>query len=90
MSFVVLSDLDPGMLSFRVVLYSVADLLELRKLRRAKEGIDSTKLSKGDVKKKRKRPVEPEDQGGLKKGAEVHEDEEYVSSRCVGHFLTSG
>ncbi|TFK43815.1 hepatocellular carcinoma-associated antigen 59-domain-containing protein [Crucibulum laeve] len=53
----------------------LADILELRKLRRAREGIDLAKLYKGDVKKKKKRPRE-EDQGGLKKGAPVDEEED--------------
>ena len=34
------------------------DILELRKLRRARQGIDVTKLNKGDVKKKKKKVVE--------------------------------
>ncbi|KAF9534171.1 hepatocellular carcinoma-associated antigen 59-domain-containing protein [Crepidotus variabilis] len=46
----------------------------LRKLRKARGGIDAAKLSKGDVRKKRRRRDEGE-QGGLKKGA-GHEDEE--------------
>ncbi|KAL1740996.1 hepatocellular carcinoma-associated antigen 59-domain-containing protein [Schizophyllum fasciatum] len=55
---------------------SLADLIELRKLRKSQEGIDAQKLSRGD-KKKRKRTV-PEEQGGLRKGAVVDplEDEE--------------
>ncbi|OBZ70182.1 hypothetical protein A0H81_09691 [Grifola frondosa] len=53
----------------------VADLIELRKLRRAREGIDVAKLSKGDAKKRKKRPREgQEDQGGLKKGADLNND----------------
>ena len=43
---------------------SVADLIELRKLRKAREGIDVAKLSKGDIKKKRKRPKEGEEEVG--------------------------
>ncbi|GJE84526.1 hepatocellular carcinoma-associated antigen 59-domain-containing protein [Phanerochaete sordida] len=55
---------------------ALADLIELRKLRRAREGIDIAKLSKGDVKKKKKRPRE-EDEGGLKPGASSsHHDPE--------------
>jgi len=60
----------------------LADLIELRRLRKSRQGIDASKLNKGDVKKKRKRPKEgeEEDQGGLKKGAstskEVVDDEE--------------
>ncbi|TRM67908.1 hepatocellular carcinoma-associated antigen 59-domain-containing protein [Schizophyllum amplum] len=55
---------------------SLADLIELRKLRKAHEGIDAKKLSQGD-RKKRKRAA-PEEQGGLRKGARVEpaEDEE--------------
>ncbi|PPQ68276.1 hypothetical protein CVT26_006191 [Gymnopilus dilepis] len=53
----------------------LADLLELRKLRKAREGIDVAKLNKGDLKKKKKRPRDEADQGGLKKGA-GHEEED--------------
>lgn len=48
--------------------------MELRKLRKAREGIDAAKLNKGDLKKKKKRARE-EDQGGLKKGI-GHDDDE--------------
>ncbi|KJA29730.1 hypothetical protein HYPSUDRAFT_231504 [Hypholoma sublateritium FD-334 SS-4] len=54
----------------------LADLLELRKLRKTRGGIDVAKLNKGDVRKKKKR-VRDEgegEQGGLKKG--VHEEDE--------------
>jgi hypothetical protein len=60
----------------------LADLIELRKLKKLRLGIDASKLNKGDVKKKRMRPKEDEDmdQGGLKKSAssskEVMDDEE--------------
>jgi len=58
----------------------LSDLIELRKLRRAREGIDAAKLTKGDAKKKKKRPREgePEEQGGLRKGVVVadNDDEE--------------
>ena len=37
------------------VLHSIEDLIELRKLRRAREGIDVGKLNKGDLKKKKKK-----------------------------------
>lgn len=50
------------------------DLLELRKLRKAREGIDVAKLNKGDVRKKKKRARDEGEQGGLKKG--MHEDDE--------------
>ncbi len=55
----------------------VSEILELRKLRKAREGIDVAKLHKGDVKKKKKRLVPEEEVGGLRQGAAVDaEDEE--------------
>jgi hypothetical protein len=57
--------------------YRLADLIELRKLRKARQGIDVAKLNKGDIKKKRKRPREEGEQSGLRKG--TLEEEECVS-----------
>ncbi|KAF8915390.1 hepatocellular carcinoma-associated antigen 59-domain-containing protein [Mucidula mucida] len=54
----------------------LADLLELRKLRKSRQGIDVAKLNKGDMKKKRKRPAEDVDPGGLKKGYVEDEDDD--------------
>ncbi|KIJ69789.1 hypothetical protein HYDPIDRAFT_171770 [Hydnomerulius pinastri MD-312] len=56
----------------------LSDLIELRKLRKARRGIDVQKLYKGDVKKKKRRNTEdePEDKGGLRAGAKVDDDEE--------------
>ncbi|KAI0751054.1 hepatocellular carcinoma-associated antigen 59-domain-containing protein [Daedaleopsis nitida] len=54
----------------------LADLIELRKLRKAREGIDVAKLTKGEVKKKRKRPKEEEEVYGLRPGAATHDNEE--------------
>ncbi|PFH49234.1 hypothetical protein AMATHDRAFT_148058 [Amanita thiersii Skay4041] len=57
----------------------LADLIEIRKLRRAREGIDVTKLQKGDAKKKKKkreREEGEEDVGGLRQGTKDDEDEE--------------
>ncbi|KAI0252050.1 hepatocellular carcinoma-associated antigen 59-domain-containing protein [Lactifluus subvellereus] len=59
--------------------YSVSELLELRKFRRARQGIDASKLTQGDGKKKRRR--KPEDDGdlpagGLQPGAQVSDDSE--------------
>jgi hypothetical protein len=48
----------------------------LRKLRKARQGIDVAKLNKGDIKKKKKRPREEGEQSGLRKG--THDEEEYV------------
>ncbi|EIM87882.1 uncharacterized protein STEHIDRAFT_94716 [Stereum hirsutum FP-91666 SS1] len=63
---------------------SVAELVELRKLRKARQGIDVTRLNKPEVKKKKKKKVEEgegeEEQYGLKmgtgKGREEDEDDE--------------
>ena len=56
---------------------SIADLIELRKLRKAREGIDVAKLTKGDVKKKRKRPKEPEAEAyGLKPGVSTQDKDD--------------
>ncbi|KAF5387745.1 hypothetical protein D9615_000689 [Tricholomella constricta] len=63
----------------------LADLIELRKLRRARQGIDAAKLNKGDVRKKKKRPREEGEEGGLKKGApkdDEEEDEEEKEARA--------
>ncbi|KAI0340739.1 hypothetical protein BDW22DRAFT_1359550 [Trametopsis cervina] len=59
----------------------VSELIELRKLRKAREGIDVNKLSKGDVRKKKKKPKETEAEvGGLQQpgvsGTHEVEDEE--------------
>ncbi|KAF8638619.1 hypothetical protein AX17_002160 [Amanita inopinata Kibby_2008] len=53
----------------------LADLIELRKLKKARQGIDVSKLHKGDVKKKKKR-VREEETGGLTKGAREDDEEE--------------
>ncbi|KAH9023439.1 hepatocellular carcinoma-associated antigen 59-domain-containing protein [Lactarius pseudohatsudake] len=56
----------------------VSELLELRKFRRARQGIDAAKLTKGDGKKKRRRkPEEDGDmpEGGLQPGAQVSEED---------------
>ncbi|KAJ7213712.1 hepatocellular carcinoma-associated antigen 59-domain-containing protein [Mycena haematopus] len=53
------------------------DLIELRKLRRARQGIDAAKLNKGDLRRKKKRPREEEaEQGGLRKATAIPEEEE--------------
>ncbi|KAL9713104.1 hypothetical protein Ac2012v2_004345 [Leucoagaricus gongylophorus] len=69
----------------------ISDLIELRKLRRARQGIDVTKLHKGDAKRRQKRaregeegeeedkPVKPD----LKKGTTtVDEDDEEASKEA--------
>ncbi|KAF8559429.1 hypothetical protein OG21DRAFT_1402941 [Imleria badia] len=49
----------------------LSELLELRRLRKTRQGIDVHKLSSGDAKKKRRRNAEeaPEEKGGLRPGA---------------------
>ncbi|KAJ8506884.1 hypothetical protein ONZ45_g10664 [Pleurotus djamor] len=55
----------------------LSELLELRKLRKAREGIDVAKLHKGDSKRRRKQVMPEEEVGGLRQGAPVDvEDEE--------------
>ncbi|GLB34135.1 putative hepatocellular carcinoma-associated antigen 59 [Lyophyllum shimeji] len=54
----------------------LADLIELRKLRKARQGIDAAKLNKGDVRKKKKRPREEGEQGGLRKGVRDDDDDD--------------
>jgi hypothetical protein len=58
----------------------IADLIEWRKLRRAREGIDVAKLNVGDAKKKAKKRAREEDKGGLRKGAAAEDD------GCVLHL----
>jgi hypothetical protein len=50
--------------------HSVHELIELRKLRQAREGIDASRLVTGDVKRRRKRRPEDEEQvqAGLRQG----------------------
>jgi hypothetical protein len=56
------------------------DLIELRKLRKTRQGIDVARLNKGDAKKKKKRAREEGEEGGLRKGVskDVNDDEECV------------
>ncbi|KAI0832687.1 hepatocellular carcinoma-associated antigen 59-domain-containing protein [Trametes gibbosa] len=56
----------------------ITELIELRKLRKAREGIDVGKLYKGDTKKKRKRTKEDEVVAGLRPGASHDNDEDDV------------
>lgn len=53
----------------------IADLIELRKLRKSRLGIDATKLSKGDSKRKKTRDDEFLEAGGLRKGADIDVEE---------------
>lgn len=49
----------------------LSELLELRRLRKARQGIDVHKLSSGDARKRRRRNAEEslEEKGGLRAGA---------------------
>ncbi|KIY73846.1 hypothetical protein CYLTODRAFT_416499 [Cylindrobasidium torrendii FP15055 ss-10] len=61
----------------------IADLIELRKLRKSREGIDVAKLNKGDAKRKRKRLAEEVEKGGLRRTAvEDDEDDEEREARA--------
>ncbi|KAI0065712.1 hypothetical protein BV25DRAFT_1797810 [Artomyces pyxidatus] len=70
----------------------VSELIELRKLRRSRQGIDVTKLNKGDVKKKKRKQAEEvqEEAYGLRPGVknatpvndEDDEDEEEKAARA--------
>ncbi|KAG6899602.1 hypothetical protein C0993_008763 [Termitomyces sp. T159_Od127] len=61
----------------------LADLIEIRKLKRARQGIDVAKLNKGDARKKKRQPIQ-EEQGGLRKGVrdDDEDDEEDKESRA--------
>lgn len=48
--------------------HSLADLIELRALRRTRQGIDATKLVVGDARRKRRRAEEAEEEGEAEKG----------------------
>jgi hypothetical protein len=74
------------------------DLIELRKLRKTRQGIDAAKLNKGDAKKKKKRAREEEgEQGGLKKGVakDTNDDDEcvhrfsFISNSFLRYFLAT-
>lgn len=68
---------------------SLQELLALRKLQRAHQGIDVTKLNQGDTKRKRKKAEEEEAppdsmsfglQSRVRKEADPLDDDEYVGS----------
>ncbi|KAG0697322.1 hepatocellular carcinoma-associated antigen 59-domain-containing protein [Suillus ampliporus] len=56
----------------------ISELIELRKLKKSRQGIDVQKLSKGDAKKRKRKTAEDgqEVQGGLRAGARVDDSEE--------------
>lgn len=62
---------------------SIEDLIALRKLRKAHKGIEATRLSQGDIKKRRRKTEDEEPQVGLRqpnaRNADPGEGEESVS-----------
>lgn len=67
----------------KVSFFSISDLLEFRKFKKTKLGIDSNKLSKGDGRRSKRTDTDlgVESTGGLRRPEVVREDEdEFVSS----------
>lgn len=53
----------------RLILASIEELLELRRLRRQRQGIDSTKLNAG-ISQKKKKKDDDDEQYGLRSGGQ--------------------
>lgn len=56
----------------------LSELLELRKLRKSRQGIDVQKLSKGDTKRRKRRDVDEDEHhetGGLRPGAKLDDED---------------
>ena len=63
----------------RAYIYSLTDLIELRKLRKSRQGIDVTKLNEGSVKKRKKQENAEEGEsanGGTVISSKTQTDEE--------------
>ncbi|KAI6100179.1 hepatocellular carcinoma-associated antigen 59-domain-containing protein [Pisolithus sp. B1] len=63
----------------------LSELLELRKLRKSRQGIDVQKLSKGDTKRKKRRDIDEDEHhetGGLKPGAKVDDEDGGVDAKA--------
>ncbi|KAG1763180.1 hepatocellular carcinoma-associated antigen 59-domain-containing protein [Suillus occidentalis] len=69
----------------------ISELIELRKLRKSRQGIDVSKLSKGDAKKRKRKTAEDgqEAQGGLRAGARVDEEEASSDAKARRAVRTS-
>lgn len=69
----------------------ISELIELRKLRKSRQGIDVSKLSKGDVKKRKRKTAEDgqEAEGGLRAGARVDEEEASTDAKARRAVRTS-
>ncbi|KIO12421.1 hypothetical protein M404DRAFT_19244 [Pisolithus tinctorius Marx 270] len=63
----------------------LSELLELRKLRRSRQGIDVQKLSRGDAKRKKRRDIDEDehhDIGGLKPGAKLDDEDGGIDAKA--------
>ncbi|KAG1734984.1 hypothetical protein EDB19DRAFT_1896336 [Suillus lakei] len=71
--------------------YSISELIELRKLKKSRQGIDVSKLSKGDAKKRKRKTAEDgqEVQGGLRAGARVDDEEASTDAKARRAVRTS-
>lgn len=69
----------------------ISELIELRKLRKSRQGIDVSKLSKGDAKKRKRKTAEDgqEAQGGLRAGARVDDEEASTDAKARRAVRTS-
>ncbi|KAG1873582.1 hepatocellular carcinoma-associated antigen 59-domain-containing protein [Suillus subalutaceus] len=69
----------------------ISELIELRKLRKSRQGIDVSKLSKGDAKKRKRKTAEDgqEIEGGLRAGARVDEEEASTDAKARRAVRTS-
>ncbi|KAG1805197.1 hepatocellular carcinoma-associated antigen 59-domain-containing protein [Suillus subaureus] len=69
----------------------ISELIELRKLRKSRQGIDVSKLSKGDVKKRKRKTAEDgqEAEGGLRAGARVDDEEASTDAKARRAVRTS-
>ncbi|KAG2138057.1 hepatocellular carcinoma-associated antigen 59-domain-containing protein [Suillus bovinus] len=69
----------------------ISELIELRKLKKSRQGIDVSKLSKGDAKKRKRKTAEDgqEAEGGLRPGARVDEEETSTDAKARRAVRTS-
>jgi hypothetical protein len=69
----------------------ISELIELRKLRKSRQGIDVSKLSKADAKKRKRKTAEDgqETEGGLRAGARVDEEEASTDAKARRAVRTS-
>ncbi|KAI6026000.1 hepatocellular carcinoma-associated antigen 59-domain-containing protein [Pisolithus marmoratus] len=63
----------------------LSELLELRKLRKSRQGIDVQKLSKGDAKRRKRRDIDGDEHletGGLKPGAKLDDEDGGIDAKA--------